>query len=71
MSNIVEIKKVRNDGAIALMNKIIAGLEVGEITGVSVVIENSDGTYRLEGSETFSRLQTVGILMDLAVKRLE
>lgn len=71
MSNIVEIKTKPNQLAIDILKDIIEKIERCEITGISVVVENNDGTYRIEGSSTLSRLQTVGALMDLIVNRLK
>lgn len=71
MNNVVEIGRKPNQEAIDLLKDIIGKIERCEATGVSVVTENIDGTFTFDGSETISRYQTVGILMDLAVQRLK
>lgn len=71
MNNIVEIKSKPNQDAIDILEKLIGQVERREVTGISVVVENNDGTYHVEGSSTLSRLQTVGALMDIIVNRLK
>ena len=71
MNNVVEIGRKPNQEGIDLLKDIIAKMERCEITGISIVTENIDGTFSFDGSETISRYQTVGILMDLAVQRLK
>lgn len=71
MAEIAEIKRKPNKEAIDLLMDIIKKIEQCEITGISIVSENSDGTFTFDGSQTISRYQTVGILMDLVLQRLK
>ena len=71
MSNVVEIPKKINYDALEVVKSIIPRIESGEIVGVTFAIEESDGSYTTMGSTSMSRLQTAGLLLDLAIKRLE
>lgn len=71
MSNLVEIPKKINYDALEVVKSIIPRIESGEIVGVTLAIEESDGSYTTMGSTSMSRLQTAGLLLDLAIKRLE
>ncbi len=71
MSNIVGIPKKINTDALEVVKRIIPQIESGEIIGVTFAVENADGSYTTMGSTTMSRTQTAGILLDLAVRRLQ
>ena len=42
----------------------------GECVGFTVIIETTGGQYRVAGSQTMSRLQTSGALLEAAIERL-
>lgn len=71
MSNVVGLPKKINTDALELVKSIIPRIESGEIVGVTFAIEESGGSYTTMGSTSMSRLQTAGLLLDLAMMRLQ
>jgi hypothetical protein len=70
MSNVVGIPKKINTDALQIVSSLIPRIESGEITGITLAIEFSDGTYTTMGSESFSRLQSAGVLLEMAIRRI-
>ena len=71
MTNIREMPKKINQDAINELEDVLAGIRRGEITGVTITCENSDNTYTTRGSCTLSRLQSAGVLLEMAIGRLK
>lgn len=71
MSNVYEIPKKINQDALKMIKEISSQIESGEVTGFTIAVEFDDGTYMTMGSSTMSRLQTSGILLDMAIRRLD
>lgn len=67
---IVAIRQKVNVEALEILRDLTGKVERREVTGISVIYENSNGTYSTAESSTLSRLQTVGAPMDLVVGRL-
>lgn len=56
--------------SIAHAEGLLARCISGETVAVTSIEEKPDGTYSVEGSGTLSRLQTAGVLLDAAMRRL-
>jgi len=65
------IKNRQNESTIEYVRDLLARCESGAVVAVSVVEESGDGTYRYGGGTSPSRHMTAGILLDLAVERLQ
>lgn len=52
------------------LRELLKQAEAGEITGICGIVELPGDNYRNIGSETCSRLQTAGALLDAAINRL-
>lgn len=59
------------ESALKTLEKLRAEIESGETIAISGIAESSDGGYHMFGSETMSRLQTAGALLECAIARLD
>lgn len=69
-----EIKLVKdrgNDETIALLYELLSRAEQGEVVGLVGMAELRGGFTESFGTETWSRLQAAGALLELAVKRVQ
>jgi hypothetical protein len=58
------------ESVIDLLTTQLAEAQTGRIVGICGVVEYANGTYETIGSQTMSRLQTAGALLEAAMKRL-
>jgi hypothetical protein len=65
------IKNRQAEGTTEYVRDLLARCESGAVVAVSVVEELGDGTYRYGGGGSPSRHMTAGILLDLAIERLQ
>lgn len=65
------IKNRQVEGTIDYVRDLLERCENGAVVAVSVVEELGDGTYRYGGGTSPSRHMTAGILLDLAIERLQ
>lgn len=63
------IKSRIHEDVASCLRELVERADAGEIVGVTVVSEHPDGTYGVTGSQTLSRLQTMGALLDAAIMR--
>lgn len=61
---------VRNE-VIAVAKKILDTCEKREAHTITCVIEFTDGTYLTTGSKAKSRLESAGLLLEMAIDRLQ
>lgn len=69
-----EIKLVQdrgNDKTIALLYELLSRAEQGEVVGLVGMAELRGGLVESFGTATWSRLQTAGALLELAVGRVQ
>ncbi|MGZ4819359.1 MAG: hypothetical protein ACXVZJ_12075 [Terriglobales bacterium] len=65
------IKNRQAESTIEYVRDLLARCESGAVVAVSAVEELGDGTYRYGGGTSPSRHMTAGILLDLAIERLQ
>lgn len=65
------IKNRQAESTIEYVRDLLARCESGTVVAVSAVEELGDGTYRYGGGTSPSRHMTAGILLDLAIERLQ
>lgn len=58
------------DTAIETLRDLLAQAEAGNVIAITGVVEYRGGSYGHFGSSTMSRLQTSGVLLEAAIKRL-
>ena len=67
----MKIVKVNiNKSAIEMLEKSLEKVKNGEVVAVTIMEEYSDTTYKICGSKSANRLQTVGMLFDAILTRL-
>jgi hypothetical protein len=59
-----------NKTAVEYVENLLEKTKSGEVIGVTVVQENSDGTYSSGGSSVSSRTACAGMFLDAAITRL-
>jgi hypothetical protein len=65
------ISNKHNESTVAYVRHLLARCESGEVVAVSVVEELGNGTYQYGGGTSPSRHATAGMLLDLAIERLQ